>query len=392
MRLQTWDETNTFREDEATSAIEPALAVPSDHGGQEMASGMGRGFRFLKGARDNSFQGGDLRNVDDHDRTARGHFVLGARDSGVMATQGCQDLQTVAELAINRAIWGMPAIGNPTYSSCAADRMVGGSVMIWKSSFRLLSVAASLVLAAASLGAEQSSEIDAVAAANIAFDKASSELDIGAMESLWESEPHVITVDRAGKRLAVGWEANREYWEKLFEAYSEISQSTREPQIHVNEGVAWVVGVQTLKGKLKNGNQLTSVSFSTNIYEKRDGRWLIALHTASPLADQVRDGRRGLLGAQIQPLDASMAQTLGLGEPRGALVVGVNDASAAKLAGIRKGDVIVKFNGSEVKAYGDLPPMVAATLPGKAVEIVVFRDREEVTLPVILGEQKDAPQ
>ena len=63
---------------------------------------------------------------------------------------------------------------------------------------------------------------------------------------------------------------------------------------------------------------------------------------------------------QIQNVDESIAETLGLGKARGALVAGVDDRGPAKPAGIKKGDVIVKFNGDEVKESRDLPRMVAA--------------------------------
>jgi ketosteroid isomerase-like protein len=155
--------------------------------------------------------------------------------------------------------------------------------MIETLSLRQLSLAACLVFLLGTAGprAEQSPDMQAVAAANLAFDKALSTRDIAAMEKVWAPEPYVITIDPGGKVLIIGWSAVRKSYEAGFANLSEISVSTREPQIHVAQNVAWVVGVQSLKGKLKNGNPLSLVSFSTNVYEKREGRWLLVLHTTS---------------------------------------------------------------------------------------------------------------
>jgi len=114
---------------------------------------------------------------------------------------------------------------------------------------------------------------------------------------------------------------------------------------------------------------------------------------AQPLLGQLAkygEVRRGWLGVQIQGVDQSIAETLGIGKPRGALVAGVDEAGPAKPAGIRKGDVIVKFDGLEVKESRDLPRMVAATPVGKTVEVVVIRDGKEVMLTVTLGRLKEA--
>lgn len=47
----------------------------------------------------------------------------------------------------------------------------------------------------------------------------------------------------------------------------------KEPQFRVLENVAWIVGVEVAQGKLKNGEPVSFAAFTTNMYEKRDGRW-----------------------------------------------------------------------------------------------------------------------
>jgi serine protease Do len=118
----------------------------------------------------------------------------------------------------------------------------------------------------------------------------------------------------------------------------------------------------------------------------------IPSNLARPVLDQLAqfgEVRRGWLGVQIQNVDESIAETLGLGKARGALVAGVDDRGPAKPAGIKKGDVIVKFNGDEVKESRDLPRMVAATPVGKLVEVVVIRDGKETPVNVTLGRLQD---
>src|SRR6266536_5067160 len=155
--------------------------------------------------------------------------------------------------------------------------------MIWSSSLRQLAIATGLIfiLGTINLHAEQKSDIEAVTAANLAFDTALSARDINAMERVWAAESHVIAVHPARKVLIVGWDAVRKSWEGTFDRFAEISVSMKEPQIHVTQNVAWVVGIESAQGKFKNGDAVSFTAFTTNMYEKRDGRWLMVLHTTS---------------------------------------------------------------------------------------------------------------
>ncbi|MCI4660218.1 MAG: DegQ family serine endoprotease [Neomegalonema sp.] len=103
--------------------------------------------------------------------------------------------------------------------------------------------------------------------------------------------------------------------------------------------------------------------------------------------------RRGWLGVQIQEIDDSMAEAIGLDRARGALVAGVDNDGPAKAGGIRSGDVILSFDGREVKAMRDLPRLVADTEVGRAVEVEVLRNGETRNLTVeiaLLAEQTAA--
>jgi len=111
-----------------------------------------------------------------------------------------------------------------------------------------------------------------------------------------------------------------------------------------------------------------------------------------PIIEQLQkfgETRRGWLGVRIQNVDDSIAESLNLGKARGALVAGVDDKGPAKPAGLKAGDVIVKFDGKSVDQSRDLPKIVAATPIGKDVEVVVVRDGKEVTKSVKLGRLED---
>jgi serine protease Do len=114
--------------------------------------------------------------------------------------------------------------------------------------------------------------------------------------------------------------------------------------------------------------------------------------TAMPVIDQLRqfgETRRGWLGVRIQQVTDEIADTLNLKPVRGALVAGVDDKGPAKPAGIEPGDVIVKFDGHDIKEMRDLPRVVADTPVGKEVPVVVVRKGAEETKTVKLGRLED---
>ena len=114
--------------------------------------------------------------------------------------------------------------------------------------------------------------------------------------------------------------------------------------------------------------------------------------TVTPVIDQLRkykEVRRGWLGVRIQQVTDEIADSLSVKPARGALVAGIDDRGPAKPAGIAAGDVIVKFDGKEVKEMRDLPRIVADTPVGKDVEVVIIHDGKEETKHVKLGRLAD---
>ena len=98
---------------------------------------------------------------------------------------------------------------------------------------------------------------------------------------------------------------------------------------------------------------------------------------------------RGWLGVVIQRVTPAIAEPLGLDKATGALVAEVLKGTPAEQGGMRVGDVIIEFDGREVKESNDLPIIVAQTPVGREVSVKVLRDGREVVLSVTIGELKE---
>ncbi len=138
------------------------------------------------------------------------------------------------------------------------------------------------------------------------------------------------------------------------------------------------------------------IGINTAILSPTGGSVGIGFAVPSSLAvnvvDQLREfgeTRRGWLGVRIQNVDDATAEALGRGSARGALIAGSDDKGPAKPAGLETGDVIVKFDGKDVKDSRALPRMVAATPVGKDVPIAIIRKGKEETKTVKLGRLED---
>jgi serine protease Do len=115
--------------------------------------------------------------------------------------------------------------------------------------------------------------------------------------------------------------------------------------------------------------------------------------TVVGVIDQLRqygETRRGWLGVRIQQVTDEIAESLGMKQTRGALVAGIDDKGPAKPAGIMPGDVIIRFDGHDIKEMRDLPRVVADTPVGKDVEVVVVRKGKEENKTVKLGRLEDS--
>jgi serine protease Do len=104
---------------------------------------------------------------------------------------------------------------------------------------------------------------------------------------------------------------------------------------------------------------------------------------------QFGETRRGWLGVRIQPVTPEIGESLNIKPPRGALIAGLDDKGPAKPAGIEPGDVVIRFDGKDVKDPKDLSRVVADTAVGKEVDVVVIRKGKEESRKVTLGRLED---
>src|SRR3984885_5719649 len=114
--------------------------------------------------------------------------------------------------------------------------------------------------------------------------------------------------------------------------------------------------------------------------------------TVQPVIDQLEkygETHRGWLGVRIQPVDDGIPESLQIGTAPGALVAGIDENGPAKPAGLLAGDVIIKFDGKDIKESRDLPRLVASMPVGKQVEVVIMRKGQELTKTVTLGRLED---
>ncbi|MBN4067230.1 DegQ family serine endoprotease [Simkania negevensis] len=94
---------------------------------------------------------------------------------------------------------------------------------------------------------------------------------------------------------------------------------------------------------------------------------------------------RGFVGVSLQPIDADIAAALGLDQAGGALVAEVVKGSPADAAGIKQGDIILKFNNIQIKSLGAFRNAVALMEPGEKLILTVNRNGKTLLLNIIVG-------
>ena len=141
------------------------------------------------------------------------------------------------------------------------------------------------------------------------------------------------------------------------------------------------------------------VGINSQIYSRSGGfmgiSFAIPIDEATRVADQLRtSGRviRGRIGVQIGAVTKDVAESIGLGQPRGALVLSVEKDGPADKAGVEAGDIVVKVDGRAVEKQGDLPRLVGSIKPGSKSVLQVFRRGATKDLSVTVAEfEADRP-
>ncbi|MCO6186670.1 Do family serine endopeptidase [Rhizobium sp. L1K21] len=134
------------------------------------------------------------------------------------------------------------------------------------------------------------------------------------------------------------------------------------------------------------------VGINTAIFSPSGGNVGIAFAIPASTAkdvvnDLIKDGKieRGWLGVQIQPVTKDIAESLGLSEAAGALVVEPQEGSPGAAAGIKSGDVVTAVNGEKVEDARDLARKIGAIAPGTKTELSIWRDGKAETLDLKVG-------
>jgi serine protease Do len=138
------------------------------------------------------------------------------------------------------------------------------------------------------------------------------------------------------------------------------------------------------------------VGINTAIFSTSGGYMGIGFAVPSDMAKTVmesiiKQGKviRGWLGVSIQDLSPELAKSLNIKQQNGALVADVIRESPAEKAGLKRGDLIVEYNGKPVENATMLRNLVSSTPPGKSADIKIVRDGKEQTMTVTLTEFKE---
>ncbi|WP_373987838.1 DegQ family serine endoprotease [Duganella sp. BuS-21] len=136
-----------------------------------------------------------------------------------------------------------------------------------------------------------------------------------------------------------------------------------------------VIGINSQIATLSGGSN--GISFAVPINE------------AIRVSDQLKKSgkvTRGRIGVQIGEVNKEVAESLGLKNAQGAEVSLVEPGGPAEKAGVKAGDIILKFNGKPVNRSSDLPRLVGETALDSKATVTVWRKGAELTLPVTVAE------
>jgi serine protease Do len=136
-----------------------------------------------------------------------------------------------------------------------------------------------------------------------------------------------------------------------------------------------VIGINNSIASNGGGNEGVGFSIPINL-----AHWI--------MNELIANGKvaRGGLGVSLDPIEDEVVGRLGLDRPRGALIREVQPGSPASRGGVQSGDVILTFGGVSIQDLNHLINTVQMTPIGRPVDIVVWRDRQEMKLKVTVGD------
>jgi serine protease Do len=135
------------------------------------------------------------------------------------------------------------------------------------------------------------------------------------------------------------------------------------------------------------------IGINSQIYSRSGGymgiSFAVPIDEAIRVSEQLKTSgkvTRGRIGVQIGEVTREVAETLGLPKAQGALVQRVEAGSPAEKGGVEAGDIILKFNGTQIEKSSDLPRLVGNTKPSTKTTISVWRKGATRDLSVTIAE------
>jgi len=135
------------------------------------------------------------------------------------------------------------------------------------------------------------------------------------------------------------------------------------------------------------------IGVNSQIYSRSGGYMGLAFAIPIDVAIKVKDqllkygkASHGRLGVVIQEVNQDLAESFGLKKPGGALVSSVEKGGPADRAGLKPGDVILAYNGTQVERSSELPRLVGETKPGEKAKLRIWRGGAEREMTADVGE------
>ena len=157
------------------------------------------------------------------------------------------------------------------------------SIMAVTTAWLILGVSLAGSSAVGQQNAQLTSDVEAVNAASQVLIAAISARDIGAIDRIWAHEAYATFMGPLSTTVVVGWDGVRKAWEMRFSQFDQVTISVAESHVRINGKAAWTVGIEKVQLLRKNGDTLSFDAFVTNVFENRDGRWLVVSHQATPI-------------------------------------------------------------------------------------------------------------
>jgi ketosteroid isomerase-like protein len=120
-----------------------------------------------------------------------------------------------------------------------------------------------------------------VLAANKTVEESFSKLDVTAIENTWDHSDGVSVIHPSSKGPVIGWQAVQKTYADHPARYQDFNVTMESPHVTISGNAAWVIGTEKVHAHRKNGDLLDIAALTTNIFQKRDGKWLLVHHHAS---------------------------------------------------------------------------------------------------------------